>query len=182
MKLNFQAWCLSLEYSISGAAVAASWGSKVLNLCSDNVVTYMSPQMGDPLYTVNIFAGEYTFAWLHVLWNASPSTQLFVFFVIWLICGVLTWPYLWSYSRTAAASMCATPLVGCRDRQIHSELYHSGQGAPRPVPHHWRADLLQSSQYVWRLRTIRSVRHHDWCNILLLRLCRLWWGIFNVLL
>lgn len=52
-----QAWCLNLEYSISGAAVAASWGSKVLNLCSDEVVAYMYPPMTS-LFSVNIFAGK----------------------------------------------------------------------------------------------------------------------------
>lgn len=53
---HLQAWCLNLEYSISGAAVAASWGSKVLNLCSDEVVAYMYPPMTS-LFSVNIFAG-----------------------------------------------------------------------------------------------------------------------------
>ena len=53
-----QAWCLNLEYSISGAAVAASWGSKVLNLCSDEVVAYMYPPMTS-LFSVNIFAGTF---------------------------------------------------------------------------------------------------------------------------
>jgi hypothetical protein len=58
--LSWQAWCLNLEYSISGAAVAASWGSKVLNLCSDNVVSYMYPAMDAAgLYNVNVFAGKY---------------------------------------------------------------------------------------------------------------------------
>ena len=58
--LSSQAWCLNLEYSISGAAVAASWGTKVLNLCSDNIVSYMYPAMdSDELYHVNVFAGKY---------------------------------------------------------------------------------------------------------------------------
>lgn len=58
--MSWQAWCLSLEYSISGAAVASSWGSKVLDLCNDNVVSYMYPAMdADGLYNVNVFAGKY---------------------------------------------------------------------------------------------------------------------------
>ena len=62
-----QAWCLNLEYSISGAAVAASWGSKVLNICSDEVVSYMYPPM-TPLFSVNIFAGKT---------NANRNTKKF---------------------------------------------------------------------------------------------------------
>ena len=70
------AWFLTLEYGVSGAAVARSWGDKfvlLLTCCYPNVQTYLDPGMG-----VNILAGALQFLAVIILLNGVSIGKITV--------------------------------------------------------------------------------------------------------